>query len=108
MVVTTQMIESPMRTPSSSSFGKARSVIIDDLPLSFLPSTASKDDKIVLFGEIEISDEYNPMQPNDFEKINLEMEAEAARRKAENIGKDSRNSRSTREGSSDERLVVTV
>ncbi|VDM92137.1 unnamed protein product [Litomosoides sigmodontis] len=52
----------------------------DGPPLSFIPK-ALKEDKVFLFGEVLIEDEYNPTAPTDYSKHKQKMDERRAREK---------------------------
>jgi hypothetical protein len=72
-------------TAAVSSLLKPRKpfMLVDGPPLSFIIPKAVRDDKVWLFGEILIDDEYNPLIPNDYETCRRRREQERMRLKLE-------------------------
>uniref|UniRef100_A0A914XPP8 Peroxisome biogenesis factor 2 n=1 Tax=Plectus sambesii TaxID=2011161 RepID=A0A914XPP8_9BILA len=68
-------------TPSLLKPRKA--LVLEDMPpLSFIPK-AVKEDKVWLFGEVLLEDEYNPLIPSDYEKARRRRDEERTRIKVE-------------------------
>lgn len=69
--------KAPTTASTTPSLLKPRkALVLEDLPpLSFIPK-AVKEDKVWLFGEILIEDEYNPLIPNDYEKARRRRDEE--------------------------------
>lgn len=74
---------------SAPSLLKPRKALaLEDLPpLSFIPK-AVKEDKVWLFGEVLVEDEYNPLIPNDYEKARKRREDERTRQRVEERRKE--------------------
>lgn len=67
------------------------------LSISLFKSALLPDDAIgnrgkLIFGELEVEDEYNPLYPNVYEKVKEQKERERAIRKAEEKRKEVENS----------------
>ena len=60
-----------------------KALVLEDMPpLSFIPK-AVKEDKVWLFGEVLLEDEYNPLIPSDYEKARRRRDEERTRIKVE-------------------------
>jgi len=75
------------------------SIPLDELaPLSFIPKSALLPDDAIgnrgklIFGELEVEEEYNPLYPNQYEKVKEQKERERAIRKAEEKRREVENS----------------
>ncbi|VDO31319.1 unnamed protein product [Onchocerca flexuosa] len=81
-VVTPVVDLSAKNRPSKASFLRPHKAMPlgDGPPLSFIPK-ALKEDKVFLFGEILVEDEYNPTAPTDYAKHKQKMDERRAKEK---------------------------
>ena len=68
----------PSGAPKTSFLQPRKAFVPDGPPLSFIPS-AAKEEQILIFGEVVVENEYDPMVPNDFNQL---VEAQTERKKA--------------------------
>uniref|UniRef100_A0A0N5AQ69 Splicing factor 45 n=1 Tax=Syphacia muris TaxID=451379 RepID=A0A0N5AQ69_9BILA len=69
------------RNSASSTLRPHKAIPIGDgPPLSFIPK-ALKEDKVYLFGEILVEDEYNPTAPTDYEEHKKKLDERKAKEK---------------------------
>ncbi|EFO25312.1 G-patch domain-containing protein [Loa loa] len=81
-VVTPVVDLSAKSRPSKTTFLRPHKAMPlgDGPPLSFIPK-ALKEDKVFLFGEILVEDEYNPTAPTDYAKHKQKMDERKAKEK---------------------------